>query len=104
MTISLRPSISAGIVSGVHRYQFPSGTILEYADCIQVDAAINPGNSGGGLFDAAGRLIGVNGRASFEKRGRVNVGVGYAISANQLRNFLGLLKGRNFGKQLVKLV
>jgi S1-C subfamily serine protease len=92
LATDLRPSISAGIVSGVHRYQFPAGTILEYADCLQVDAAINPGNSGGGLFDAAGRLIGVNGRASFEKRGRVNVGVGYAISANQLRNFMGLLR------------
>jgi S1-C subfamily serine protease len=92
LATDLRPSISAGIVSGVHRYQFPAGTILEYADCLQVDAAINPGNSGGGLFDAAGRLIGVNGRASFEKRGRVNVGVGYAISANQLRYFLGCLK------------
>ncbi|MFM7207768.1 MAG: S1C family serine protease [Planctomycetaceae bacterium] len=89
----LRPSVSAGIVSGVHRYQFPAGTILEYADCIQVDAAINPGNSGGGLFDAAARLIGINGRASFEKRGRVNVGAGYAISANQVRHFLGMLRG-----------
>ncbi|MFY8221433.1 MAG: S1C family serine protease, partial [Pirellulales bacterium] len=78
LATDLRPSISAGIVSGVHRYQFPAGTLLEYADCLQVDAAINPGNSGGGLFDARGRLIGVNGRASFEKRGRVNVGVGYA--------------------------
>lgn len=93
LATDLVPSISAGIVSGTHRYQFPAGTILEYADCIQVDAAINPGNSGGGLFDAAGRIIGVNGRASFEKRGRVNVGAGYAISANQLRNFLGCLKG-----------
>jgi S1-C subfamily serine protease len=93
LATDLQPSISAGIVSGTRRYQFPAGTILEYADCLQVDAAINPGNSGGGLFDAAGRIIGVNGRASFEKRGRVNVGVGYAISANQLRNFLGLLKG-----------
>jgi S1-C subfamily serine protease len=92
LATDLRPSISVGIVSGVHRYQFPAGTILEYADCLQVDAAINPGNSGGGLFDAAGRLIGVNGRASFEKRGRVNVGVGYAISANQLRNFMGQLR------------
>lgn len=92
LATDLVPSISAGIVSGTHRYQFPAGTILEYADCIQVDAAINPGNSGGGLFDAAGRVIGVNGRASFEKRGRVNVGAGYAISANQLRNFLGCLK------------
>lgn len=93
LATDLAPSISAGIVSGTHRYQFPAGTILEYADCIQVDAAINPGNSGGGLFDAAGRIIGVNGRASFEKRGRVNVGAGYAISSNQLRNFLGCLKG-----------
>jgi serine protease Do len=93
LSTDLVPSISAGIVSGTHRYQFPAGTILEYADCLQVDAAINPGNSGGGLFDAAGRLIGVNGRASFEKRGRVNVGAGYAISANQLRNFLGCLRG-----------
>jgi len=93
LATDLRPSISTGIVSGVHRYQFPAGTILEYADCLQVDAAINPGNSGGGLFDAGGRLIGVNGRASFEKRGRVNVGVGYAISSNQIRNFLGCLRG-----------
>ncbi|MFM1903362.1 MAG: Periplasmic serine endoprotease DegP precursor [Planctomycetota bacterium] len=92
LATDLAPSISAGIVSGTHRYQEPAGTLLEYTDCIQVDAAINPGNSGGGLFDAAGRLIGVNGRASFEKRGRVNVGAGYAISANQLRNFLGCLK------------
>lgn len=93
LATDLNPSVSAGIVSGVHRYQFPAGTILEYADCLQVDAAINPGNSGGGLFDATGRLIGINGRASFEKRGRINVGVGYAISANQVRNFLGVLKG-----------
>ena len=93
LATDLQPSVSAGIVSGVHRYQFPAGTILEYTDCLQVDAAINPGNSGGGLFNAQGQIIGVNGRASFEKRGRVNVGVGYAISANQLKNFLGFLKG-----------
>jgi S1-C subfamily serine protease len=87
-----KPTISYGIVSGVHRYQYPAGTLLEYADCIQTDAAINPGNSGGPMFDAEGRLIGINGRGSFEKRGRVNVGVGYAISINQIRRFLGLLK------------
>jgi S1-C subfamily serine protease len=86
------PSISYGLVSGVHRYQYPAGTLLEYTDCIQTDAAINPGNSGGPLFDAEGKLIGVNGRASFEKRGRVNVGVGYAISVNQVMRFLSHLK------------
>jgi S1-C subfamily serine protease len=87
-----RPTVSFGIISGVHRYQYPAGTLLEYADCLQTDAAINPGNSGGPLFDSAGRLIGINGRGSFEKRGRVNVGVGYAISINQIKRFLGMLK------------
>lgn len=87
-----QPSVSYGIVSGTHRYQYPAGTLLEYADCIQTDAAINPGNSGGPLFDAQGRLIGINGRGSFEKRGRVNVGVGYAISINQIKRFLSHLK------------
>jgi serine protease Do len=87
-----QPTVSYGIISGVRRYQYPAGTLLEYSDCLQTDAAINPGNSGGPLFDADGRLIGVNGRASFEKRGRVNVGVGYAISINQIRRFLGQLK------------
>lgn len=92
LATDFQPTVSYGVISGVHRYQYPSGTILEYADCLQADAAINPGNSGGPMFDAQGRLIGINGRGSFEKRGRVNVGVGYAISINQVKNFLGHLK------------
>jgi len=92
LATDFQPSVSYGIISGVRRYQYPAGTLLEYTDCIQTDASINPGNSGGPLFDAAGRLIGINGRGSFEKRGRVNVGVGYAISINQIKNFLGHLK------------
>ena len=86
------PTISYGVISGVRRYQYPSDTILEYADCLQTDAAINPGNSGGPLFSGQGKLIGINGRGSFEKRGRVNVGVGYAVSANQIRRFLPMLR------------
>ncbi|WP_254507889.1 S1C family serine protease [Anatilimnocola floriformis] len=92
LATDFQPTVTYGIVSGTHRYQYPAGTLLEYADCIQTDAAINPGNSGGPLYDANGDLIGVNGRGSFEKRGRVNVGVGYAISINQIKHFLGCLK------------
>ena len=92
LATDFQPTVSFGIVSGTHRYQYPSGSILEYTDCIQTDAAINPGNSGGPLFNADGELIGINGRGSFEKRGRVNVGVGYAISANQVKLFLSHLK------------
>jgi len=92
LALDFQPTVTCGIISGVHRYQYPAGTILEYADCLQTDASINPGNSGGPLFDQQGRVIGINGRASFEKRGRVNVGVGYAISINQIKNFLGHLR------------
>ena len=92
LATDFQPTITYGIISGVHRYQYPAGTLLEYADCLQTDASINPGNSGGPLFDMQARLIGINGRGSFEKRGRVNVGVGYAISINQIKNFLGSLK------------
>ncbi len=88
---NLQPTVTWGILSGVGRYQYPSGTLLEYADCLQTDASINPGNSGGPLYNAQGELLGIVGRASFEKRGRVNVGVGYAISIQQAKNFLGYL-------------
>jgi len=84
-----RPTVTLGIVSGVGRFQHGlGGRALVYGNCIQIDTSINPGNSGGPLFDAAGRLIGINGRGSFEERGRVNVGVGYAVSLEQARNFL----------------
>ena len=92
LATNLQPSVSLGLVSGTGRYQYPAGTLLEYADCIQTDAAINPGNSGGPLFNLDGEVIGINGRCSFEKRGRINVGVGYAISINQIKNFLGMLR------------
>jgi len=86
------PTVTFGLISGVHRYQYPTGTLLEYTDCIQIDTSINPGNSGGPLFNMKGELIGINGRGSFDKRGRVNSGVGYAISINQIKNFLGHLR------------
>jgi S1-C subfamily serine protease len=88
------PTVTFGLISGVHRYQYPEGSrgLLEYTDCIQTDTSINPGNSGGPLFNMDGELIGINGRISIEKRGRVNSGVGYAISINQIKNFMGHLR------------
>ena len=87
------PTVTFGLVSGTNRYQPPDsgGGLLEYTDCIQIDTSINPGNSGGPLFNMAGELIGINGRGSFDKRSRINSGVGYAISINQIKNFYGHL-------------
>jgi S1-C subfamily serine protease len=89
------PTVTLGIISGLHRYQAgagPGGRALRYTDCIQVATSINPGNSGGPLFDLAGTVVGINGRVSVEERGRVNVGVGYAISINQIKRFMPMLR------------
>ncbi len=84
-----KPTVTLGIVSGVERYQEGAGqNMLVYGNCIQVDSSINPGNSGGPLFNMRGELLGINGRGSFQERGRVNVGLGYAISVNQIKLFL----------------
>jgi len=89
LTEDQAPTVTLGIVSGVKRYQPGAGqNQLVYGNCIQVDSSINPGNSGGPLFNFKGEVIGINGRGSFKERGRVNVGLGYAISANQIKNFI----------------
>lgn len=89
LTEDQKPTVTLGIVSGIERYQpGAGGNQLVYGNCIQVDSSINPGNSGGPLFNMQGEIIGINGRGSFMARGRVNVGLGYAISSNQLKNFI----------------
>ena len=91
------PTVTFGVVSGTHRYQEGAGNrMLVYPDCIQIDAPVNPGNSGGPLFNERGEVVGINGRISIGDRGRVNVGVGFAIASNQIKNFLGdLMAGRH---------
>ena len=86
------PTITLGVISGLHRYQYGQGNLLEYADCIQVSTSINPGNSGGPIVDSAGRVIAIAGRASFEERGRINVGLGYGVPINQIKRFLPALR------------
>jgi putative serine protease PepD len=77
---------TAGIVSGVGReIRAPDGFQIEEA--IQTDAPINPGNSGGPLLDARGRVVGVN--AQIATAGNAgNVGIGFAVPANTLRDVL----------------
>lgn len=89
LTEDQKPTVTLGIVSGIKRYQPGAGkNQLVYGNCIQTDSSINPGNSGGPLFNFNGEVVGINGRGSFKERGRVNVGLGYAISSNQIKNFI----------------
>ncbi|NOT00107.1 MAG: trypsin-like serine protease [Phycisphaerales bacterium] len=89
------PTVTTGVVTGIHRFQ-GEGDTLVYTDAIQTDASINPGNSGGPLFDRHGKVIGINGRISAEMhkyaRGRFNVGLGYAITINQIKRFMPSLR------------
>ena len=86
------PTVTVGIVSALHRYQYGQGNLLEYADCVQVSTSINPGNSGGPIIELNGRVVAIAGRGSFEERGRVNVGIGYGVPVNQIRRFLPALR------------
>jgi putative serine protease PepD len=86
----LERTTTAGIVSGLERQiQAPNG--FEIDEVIQTDAAINPGNSGGPLLDARGRVIGVNSQIATGGSGRGNVGVGFAVPSNTVREVLPAL-------------
>jgi len=78
-------SVSAGIVSARGR-DINSGP---YDDYLQIDAPINRGNSGGPLFDASGRVVGVN-TAIYSPSGG-NVGIGFAIPSSSARTVIAQL-------------
>jgi 2-alkenal reductase len=76
-------SLSVGVVSATKR-GIPSLTSsYQLVDAIQTDAPINRGNSGGPLFDAAGRVIGIN--AQIRSASGNAEGVGFAVPINAAR-------------------
>jgi putative serine protease PepD len=82
----LSGSLSEGIVSNLG--QTGAGNLT---GLIQTDAAINPGNSGGPLVNAQGQVIGVNN--SIESPVDGNVGVGFAIPIDQVKQVLPSIDG-----------
>src|SRR3954464_1281060 len=82
---------TAGIVSGLGRHiQAPNGFDID--EVIQTDAPINPGNSGGPLIDARGRVIGVNSQIETGGGGGGNVGIGFAVPSNAVRDVVPRLE------------
>ncbi len=77
----IRPSVTVGVVSAVHRDVRAGGEGL-YSDMIQTDAAINPGNSGGPLVNSEGQVIGIN-TLIFTKDGG-SLGIGFARPINKV--------------------
>jgi serine protease Do len=55
---------------------------------IQTDAAINPGNSGGPLLNVRGEVIGINTMIFTNARAEGNIGIGFAVPINTVRDLL----------------
>ncbi len=82
----LSETVTAGIVSA-------KGRVIgegPYDDFIQTDASINPGNSGGPLLNLEGQVIGIN--SAIYSRGGGNIGIGFAIPINLVKNVVDQLK------------
>lgn len=88
----LERSVTAGIVSALQRtIESPAETPIDRV--IQTDAQINQGNSGGPLLNAAGQVIGVNTQIATGSTTEIgNVGIGFAIPINTVRDVVGQLR------------
>jgi S1-C subfamily serine protease len=76
-------SLAVGVVSATLRSIESLTSQYNLVDAIQVDAPINHGNSGGPLFDAQGRVIGIN--AQIRSDSGNAEGVGFAVPINAAR-------------------
>jgi serine protease Do len=88
---SLAHTVSVGVVSAAR----PGGLPVadgRWADVIQTDAAINPGNSGGPLLNLRGEVIGINTAIYADSRSQGNMGIGFAIPINVVRDLLPQLR------------
>jgi len=83
-------SVTAGIVSAVQR-RIEAPNQLSISHVIQTDAALNHGNSGGPLLNAQGQVIGVNAQIETGGAGDGNVGIGFAIPINTVKDVVAEL-------------
>src|SRR5919204_6694432 len=77
-------TLTAGIVSALQRHiESPDFKTIDHV--IQTDAALNHGNSGGPLIDSRGRVIGVNSQIQTTGSSDGNIGIGFAIPINTVK-------------------
>jgi serine protease Do len=86
----LAHTVSVGVISALERpFQVTDG---RSAQVLQTDAAINPGNSGGPLLNIRGEVIGINTAIYTDIRQSGNIGIGFAIPSNSVRELLPQLR------------
>ncbi len=86
----LEHTVSVGVISGLERpFDVAQG---RRAQVLQTDAAINPGNSGGPLLNVRGEVIGMNTAIISDGARPGNIGIGFAIPSNTVRELLPQLR------------
>ena len=89
--LGFQNTITAGIISGLHR-QIPGSAeqgIRSLVDLVQTDAAISPGNSGGALVNGRGQVVGINVAYIPPEQGAV--AIGFAIPGATAVDVVGQL-------------
>src|SRR3954469_17605660 len=79
-------TVTVGVISATSR-AFPVSN-GRTNDMLQTDAAINPGNSGGPLLNLRGEVIGMNTAIITNARSEGNIGIGFAVPINTVRDLL----------------
>src|SRR5499427_5606837 len=83
-------TISVGVISATKRpFQV---TDQRSNEMLQTDAAINPGNSGGPLLNIRGEVIGINTAIISNGQSEGNIGIGFAVPINTVRDLLPQLR------------
>ncbi len=84
------PSVSSGVISGLHReYRSPQGK-RQLTDLIQFDAAANPGNSGGPLVTNDGEVVGIVTAILNPTEEHVFIGIGFAVPIESAAAAVGI--------------
>ena len=87
----LARTATAGIVSAVQERTIaaPNGYPIDHV--IQIDAPINCGNSGGPLLNDRAEVIGVNSQIAPAQGSSGNVGIGFAVPSNTVKEVVAQL-------------
>ena len=87
---NLAHTVSVGVISATERpFEVADN---RFAQVLQTDAAINPGNSGGPLLNIRGEVVGMNTAIIADGRQSGNIGIGFAIPINTVRDLLPQLR------------
>ena len=86
----LQDSMSAGVISGLHRTFKPPNSPTEMQDLIQFDAATNPGASGGPLLNRYGQVVGIVSMLMNPTDQNVFIGIGFAVTITTAGGAAGL--------------